>query len=219
MNHIRVRCRTLSALVALCVCSLLSSATMAAEVELTPFAGFRLDADLGSQGTNPSLNLELDESAVYGLIVAVNIDSESWLELWYSRQSTDVVEKTGLFTPVAETLDIDIDHLHAGGVYQFTESPQLAAFFSFTGGLTRMDPPSGFDSDTRFSVSVGAGLKWKPHRRMGVRLHGRWIPTLLDSDDEVFCSENSCLVAIDASWVNQFELGVGIIIRLGDEAY
>jgi hypothetical protein len=211
--------RPLRVLFALFACSLVSSATAAGEVELTPIAGFRFDAHLGSPEAEPTLDVELDQGAVYGLTIDVSFDSETWLELWYSRQSTSVVEDTGLLAPAGETFEIDVDHLHVGGIRQYTESPTLAAFFSFTGGVTRLDPPAGFDSETRFSASIGAGIKWKPLRRLGLRLHGRWIPTLVDSSSEVFCGENRCLVSIEGSLINQFELGVGIIFRLGDEGY
>ena len=51
---------------------LVSPATSAREVEVAPFAGIRLDSDLGSPQADPFRALELDESDVYGLTVAIN---------------------------------------------------------------------------------------------------------------------------------------------------
>src|SRR5690606_25891802 len=118
------------------------------------------------------------------LDVAAATPNGYW-EAFYGRQSTSLDTQPG-FAAGAE-LDIDIDYLHFGGLYVF-DGQRARPFIGLTAGVTRFDPAlPGFDAETFASASLGGGIHLRADRRVGVRLEGRVLASLIDSDGDLFC--------------------------------
>jgi hypothetical protein len=62
----------------------------------------------------------------------------------------------------------------------------------------------------KFSLNVGAGVKYFPWRRIGARAHVRYIPTLLsDTSSGDFCDPFGFCQGV----LNQFEFAGGVVFR------
>lgn len=93
-------------------------------------------------------------------------------------------------------------------------------------GATQYSPSDvmglSFDSEWRFSWTLGAGAKVYANERIGFAFTGRWTPTYIKSDVAgVYCSPYwspwygaACAVIPDPDFSNQFELSGGIVFRL-----
>ena len=181
--------------------------------ELTPFAGYGIGGDF--QDVASGSELELDEATTFGLIFNGQVNANTQWEALYLQQSTELA--TGGLFDNQPILDLDVRYLHAGGTYIFT-GERVQPFVAATAGLSRFDPsPADFDSENYFSFSIGAGLRFLPTKRLGIRLEGRLFSTLVDSDSEVFCrtggSENICAIKVNGSLVNQWHAFAGVSFR------
>ena len=65
------------------------------------------------------------------------------------------------------------------------------------------------ESETKFSWSVGAGLKWFPSKRVGARLQARYAPTMLNDTSSDFCDP----FGFCQGSLKQFELTGGLVLR------
>ncbi len=189
-------------------------------IEITPFAGYVLGGSFSNDDdtdTNDQ-DVDLDDAASYGLIVNWPAEANTEWEIYLSRQSTSL-ELDSLFAPDDDALaDLDITFLQAGGTYLF-EGDKARPYIVATVGASRFEPDdSAFDSETFFAFGLGGGVKVAPTSRLGLRLEGRVLGSVVNSDSAVFCrsgpAANGCLVAVSGSVVWQWEVLAGLVFRL-----
>ena len=180
--------------------------------EITPFAGYRVGGSFDD--AESEAELELAESNAWGFIVNGNVESNTEWEVLYARQSTDL-DASGIVVPQS-VLDIDVEYLHFGGTYLF-DGERVRPFVAMTIGATRFDPDlSGADASTYFSMSLGAGWKFRLAEHIGLRLEGRGYGTLMDNNSRLFCVSDgggSCLIILEGRIITQWEARAGFSIR------
>jgi len=204
-NDIRIRCFVIF----LGVLSMvpISTESMAQNFEVTPFAGYRFGGDLEDSVTG--FGLDINESETYGVVLGVNTSPETQFEIMYSHQSTDIRPK-GLFSPTSLT-KLDIDYYHLGGSYIWDPQKKLRPFIQASLGVARLNPDrAGLSSETKFSFGIGGGVKYFFTKHIGLRLDGRALGIVLNSDSAIFCS-GGCTIRVQGSALWQFEGGLGII--------
>lgn len=179
------------------------------DTEITLYAGRQWGGDFTDETTGNDLDLK--ESPVYGLSVNWHHGPNTQYEIYYSRQSTEL-DADGAVTGDPE-FDLDVHYLHIGGTYVFDEPAR--PFLVATIGATHMDPSGGgdvdLDSETRFSLGLGAGVKFFVTRNVGFRLEGRGLFTALSSDSRVFCS-GGCVIKVSSSGFVQWQANAGLVI-------
>lgn len=152
--------------------------------ELTPMAGYRLDGDFDAHSRHafdPALNVQVDESAVYGVTFDIPLNENWQIELLANRQRTSFEVDEGLLAPAATLGDVDITFLHAGILLQWGLG-QVNPFLTASGGIAHIDPKfNELDADNRFSASLGGGVKIFFSENIGLRLEGRGYWTDLDT--------------------------------------
>ena len=204
-------------LYALCLLSSLPMlASAQAEVrrfELTPYGAGSFGGTFDD--TDSMLEAELDDSASFGLLFNIRETSNTTWEILFSQQMTDAE----VVSVPSGSLEMTLRYLQAGGTYAGdgrTVMPYLAA----TLGLAHIDIRSpGYDSDTFFAFSIGPGLQFRPHDRVGIRLEARLFGTLLRSDSELFCLSNpgaqtaACAIAVDGDILWQAQAIAGVVLR------
>jgi hypothetical protein len=182
-------------------------------VELTPFAGFRFGGSFEEKVTG--VDLDAREGAAFGLILGVQADPDSQYELFWAVQRTRL-ETDGLFgrTPL---FDLDIHYLHIGGRH-VVPGEGVRPFVSGGLGLTFFIPKGGEPgSKTRFSVSLGGGVKVPFSKRVGLRLEARGFLTILPESTEIFCVSAggaACDVRVQGDVFGQVQLLAGISFGL-----
>jgi opacity protein-like surface antigen len=131
--------------------------------------------------------------------------------LYLSRQQTTLKSGSGMFFG-SRVLDLNIEYYHIGGTYGQAEG-KVQPFVAGTFGATRMVPQQyGLDSETKFSLSLGGGVKLYLTEHVGLRLEGRWFGTMVSSNGGIFCSNGACLVTVQGDLFSQYTANAGVIL-------
>lgn len=193
-------------LAALC-CSMLSLSVQA-ETEFTLFTGYRGGGNFEETTSGTPLNIEEGQS--YALTADIRQTANTWIQILYSHQETRLTSASA--DPLA-LLELDVDYLHIGGVYEWpgqTAQPYLVG----TLGVTWFNPDSsGYDDAIRASLGFGGGVRIKLSEHVGLKLEARGYSTLLDSGGAMFCGESGCRVIAASSTLWQSELRAGLSVR------
>jgi len=181
--------------------------TAHSEIELTPFAGYRIGGDVTDEDSDT--NQDFDEGASFGVILNIQDKENTQYEFLYSRQSSSLnISSAGTFS----SLDLDIHYFQLGGSYLF-EGKESRPYLSFTLGAAYLDPEQGYDSSTEFSYSLGGGMRWYLMDNMGLRFDVRTYGIVTDSASHFFCRNGVCVASYSGSGMNQFEASLGLILR------
>jgi opacity protein-like surface antigen len=142
---------------------------------------FRL-ADSGAIGTGTGSTLSLADHGAFALTADVRADEGAQYELFYSREATDLRGNT-----LVPRTDVTVEYLHLGGTLLLDDQAQVKPYVTGGLGITRFTPGPEGNTDTRFSLSMGLGLRWPLSKHFAVRVEGRGFLTLVNSDTAVFC--------------------------------
>jgi hypothetical protein len=182
--------------------------------EITPMVGYRAggEFDVVDSDTTSQTSIDLDDGATFGLDLGLYRDPGSFYELLYSRQ------ESGLDSPDPSigSVDVATEYLHFGGTLLFTEEYWFVPWLSLTIGATRLNPDGGYDSETKFSGSLGAGVRLPINERIAATLGARGYVTFLDADTAIFCTGSgdlNCLVRSSGSTFFQGEAFLGLSVR------
>jgi hypothetical protein len=188
----------------------MSPSARAAGFEITPFAGHTWGGDFTDAVTGKTIGM--DDTASYGIMLDFNQAEDTWIELYFSRQQTSLKLDQGTFPSSTPLLNVDVEYFHVGGTYG-EASGKVKPFVVGTFGVTHMTPKEeGLDSVTKFSLSLGGGVKLFVNDRVGLRLEGRWFGTLFDGSGEAFCANGACAVKVQGDLFSQYVANAGLII-------
>ena len=178
--------------------------------EVTPFAGYRFGGDFDvDTGATTRQNVDLDDHGSFALALDLRRDEESQYELFYSRQETSLERDSPL-----GALGLNVEYLHIGGTLDVNQEMLLKPYVVGTLGLTRLSPEPGRASDnTRFSVSLGGGLRVPVSDHFSLRFEARGFLTFVNTNASFFCSSSSaggfCAIHGSGSTFLQYELLAG----------
>jgi hypothetical protein len=202
---------TLAGLLVLIAAAALPStghAQSAEPVELTVFIGAR--AGGGFQDEVSATELEIEPSASFGLMLDFPWETGTQLEIYLSRQSTDVEAENAV--PGSPDFGLNIEYYHIGGTVMLDKVRDLETYLVATVGATRFDPSgSSLESEIRGSLSIGLGAKYPVSERLKLRMEGRVFVTAMDSDSSIFCNlPGSCLINVESDTLIQWEASLGL---------
>ena len=156
-------------------------------VEISPYAGYLFGGKF-ARGSNAlfTSRVDVDDHATYGARLGFNITSGFELEIQASRTETAFVTPNGgqIFGPGRQRLgDLDIDYLLGYMTFNFGHR-RAVPYVTLGAGVARLDPnvPGiASDRETRFTGSIGAGVKTFFTPNFGLRFDGRYYATSLDT--------------------------------------
>jgi opacity protein-like surface antigen len=180
---------------------------VAADFEFIPFVGHRFGGTLERLDTEESTDLESANS--WGFILGRAASDTTRYELLYSHQESGLADSTD----PNNAFGLEIHYLHLGGTVDITRD-RFTPFVSGGLGMTHLSPTGyGLDDETRFSLSLGGGLKWYPTRSLGLRLEVRGYGTMSDGSGSLFCDDINCNLRFSGSMMPQFETNLGLVFR------
>jgi len=173
-------------------------------------------------------DLDIKSGGNLGLTFGVFVTPNAELEFLWNRQFSTFNASNP--APAIDLADVSVDNFHGNFVYNWFDGSAKSRPFIFIGlGATHYAPgepaplpstgparPSSIDSATKFSWSLGGGVKVYPAQHVGLRLTARWTPTYIKSDSEgVWCDPfyPTCWVLADPDYSNQFALTGGLTLR------
>jgi len=185
-----------------------SALASAQAFEVAPFAGYRFGGGFFERLTGQPV--DLDGAASFGVAVDVPLVDELQVEVLYTHQHAHVLVPAHHQLP-ATRWRIAVDHWQGGGLQEFGGG-RVRPFLTGTLGLTRYAAQD--DSEIRFAVSAGGGVKLFPSRHVGVRLDGRVFATFVDADARFgVCSSGGCVIAFRTDVVWQADFTAGVVFR------
>lgn len=178
-------------------------------VEIAPFTGHRYGGSF--EDANTLSGFELADATSFGLLLDFDSEPDKQIEVFLSRQDTQLTT-AGTFTG-NPLFDLTIDYYHIGGLYLLPADGLIHPFVSGTIGLTRMAPKrADLTTENRLSLSLGGGAKFSLSRSLGLRLDVRAIYTMLNADTSVFCS-GGCTIRVRSNGFVQTEAGAALLMR------
>jgi len=180
------------------------SSLRAQTLEVAPFGGYRFGGDLYEVYTGTPL--DIDGGPTVGGLFDVFLEPGLSVTFLYAHQQADI---QGEVRPGVEVTwpTLSVDHWHVGGTQAFGTG-KVQPLLTGTLGLTRFG--SNGDSEVRFSMAAGGGVKLMPTRHVGVRLDGRVYAVIADAATVGVCAQR-CLIGVDASIVWQAEFTAGLV--------
>jgi opacity protein-like surface antigen len=185
--------------------------------EFTPFFGARTGGgfDVAGDGAATSdTSVDLGSGTGFGIDLGLYRDNQSFYELLYSTQTAELDSED----PAIDGVDLRIDYLQFGGtLFIPQDSNFFVPYLSLTIGATFMEPDGNFDSETKFSGSLGGGFRFPFNDNVALNLGVRGYLTFIDSDTDLFCvsdaTQSGCLVRSSGSTLFQAEGQVGLSVR------
>ncbi len=183
--------------------------------EITPFVGYRTGGGFNIEDAegNKSGSVDVGDDASYGLDLGLYRDDNSFYEFLYSRQPASLDSND----PLLNGIDVTVEYYQLGGTAMFPdESDRFLPYLSMTIGATRLSA-SGYDSDTKFSASLGGGLRIPFTENLIATLGLRGYLTFMESNTQFLCiSDNgngTCLLKSSGSTFFQGEAQLGLAFR------
>lgn len=143
--------------------------------ELIPYGGYRSNGEVSGRGDlfDDRLDLQIDESALYGVALDIPLGAGFKLELLLNRQDSALRLDPGIIFAGDELGDLSVTYAHVGGLYQW-QLGQVQPYAAVSFGLARLDPEfAGLDAEDRFSGSFGGGVKTFFSPNFGLRFEAR----------------------------------------------
>jgi hypothetical protein len=183
--------------------------------EITPFVGYRMsgsfDVELADGSGTESVDVE--DSSAFGLDVGIYATPDAFYEFLYSTQTTNLDSRN----PAIAGVDVTTEYFQFGGTAFFPAEQWPVPYLSLTIGATRYSADQGYGSDTKFSGSLGGGLRLPFNENVAATLGVRGYLTLIESDTSIFCKSDSqgggCLVRSSGSTFFQAEALLGLTVR------
>ena len=172
-------------------------------IEITPMAGYRFG---GQVETVTGEKLHFSEDSSFALAVDFDLAAEKQIELFWSHQKSDLTRGT------TEVFSSGIDYIHIGGTVLYPQQ-SFSPFVAGGLGVTHFSPDNGYKSETRFSISIGGGIKKMLTDHIGLRLEGRGYGTWFPNAGAIFCGNGGCNISASGDALFQFEGLAGAILK------
>jgi hypothetical protein len=196
--------------VTVAACLLGHAAVVSAQpVEVALFAGYRFGGGFFELMTGQPV--DLDGAPSLGVSLDVPLSNGVQLEGLFTHQHAHVLIPARGFRPAARWA-ISVDHWQGGGLQEFGRA-RVRPFLTGTLGLTRF--AAADDSEIRFTVGAGGGVKVFPSRHVGVRLDGRVFATFVDVDARFgACTiDGVCFLSFNTDVLWQADFTAGVVFR------
>ena len=173
-----------------------------------PFGGYRFGGDFFEIVADDAV--DLDGAPALGFVLNVPLYEGLQFEALLTHQSAHISVPSRPFEPPTRW-HVTVDHLQGGGLQEFADG-RVRPFVTGLVGLTRYAALG--DSEIRFTVGAGGGVKLFPLSHIGVRLDGRVYATFLDADARFLaCGPGVCVSALHVDLVWQAEFTAGLVLR------
>ena len=179
-------------------------------LELTPMIGYTFGGRFDYEEGEEEETIKISDASSYGFRLGYNLDDYSQIEFMYSRQETELTG--GNLFPRDALFDLDVNYYHIGGTLLWNRGSGLEPYFTGTMGLTHFDPEGpGTDSEARFSMVFGGGVRIFPIQRIGIYTGARGLITFVNSEIKAYSNSEGTYVEIEADAIWQFQVYAGLI--------
>jgi opacity protein-like surface antigen len=181
-----------------------TTTALAQNYEITPLLGWRTSSSLEDVDTGETIDIK--ETSSFGIILSMKQKRDTNYDFLFSRQDTELQSSASAGAPTA----VRFDYYHLGGTVYY-DHDSLQPFISGGLGATHVSPANkNFSSETKFSLSIGGGLKFPLSQNIGLRLEARGYGTVVDGEGGILCANGACIAKFTGSLFMQFEAIAGL---------
>ena len=185
----------------------LSAPAWAQSWELSGVAAHTTSAGLDNQAPE-LIGLDVRGGFTWGAQLGRSFSRHWGAEVLWTQQSSALRLETG--DGSADLFEMTVGQLHGNAVFQFGTVDSRMRPFVFAGVGATFLSGDNLQSETKLSFALGGGVKYFPWKRIGVRGHFRYKPTLLNDEDAGrFCDP----FGFCQGTLQQIEFGAGAIVR------
>jgi hypothetical protein len=180
-------------------------------IEVTPFGGYRFGNDFFELIAGRPV--DTDGSPAVGAIVDIPLGNGLQVEGLFTHQNAHVTMESGSFGP-SRRATITVDHWQGGALQEYMGG-RVRPFANGLLGLTRYAGEG--DSEIRFTLGAGGGVKLFATETIGVRLNGQVSATFVYFDATALaCGSGAgvCFVGLNTDIVWQVEFSAGLIVKM-----
>ena len=191
-------------------------------VEITASGGYRFGGTTTSYGNNYIDRVGIPSAPSFGASVEIPVSDTISVEVLWSHQDTELrLDFSGLTAPGASgerrLSHLNVDTFQAGVLVQ-SGSPihRLRLYGDLLLGASLLTPAPEFSSRTRFSLSIGGGVKFWASDHFGARFGIRWMPVYLSTAGAgySYCDPYyGCYAYYDTNFLSQGDVHVGVSVK------
>jgi hypothetical protein len=174
--------------------------------EISLLGGFTPSADIERKAAEIK-DLKLASGPTFGGALTHFFSPHVGAEISFAQQQSALALTTS--TDTGDLFDVNIGRLQGSVVYQFGAEGARVRPFLFGGLGATFLSASYLESETKLAWSAGAGVRWFPGKKTGVRLHVRYNPTRLNDANSDYCDP----FGFCQDSLKQFELMAGLVLR------
>lgn len=175
--------------------------------EVSGLAAYTPSAGLDNQAPELS-GLDIGGGFTWGLQIGRLFTPRLGVEMLWTEQASALTVETD--AGAADLFTMSIGHLHGDVVYHLGAADSRLRPFVFGGIGATLFNADDLKSETKFSLGLGAGVKYFRWQTIGLRAHVRYTPTMLNDEDAAdFCDP----FGFCQSTLQQVEFAGGAVIR------
>ena len=195
-----------TAAVAVIMCLASWAPASAQSWEVSGLAGYT--PSVGLEHRAPELSaLDITGGFTWGLQAAWLLTPRWGIEALWTMQSSAQTIETG--DGSADLFAMTIGQLHGSVVYHLGSPDARLRPFFFGGVGSTFFSADAYESETKFSFGLGAGVKYFFRDAIGLRAHFRYKPTMLNESAADFCDP----FGFCQGTLHQIEFAAGALIR------
>jgi hypothetical protein len=198
-----------------------ASPALAREVYISPMFGYTTagSLDLGEADLD---DVVIDGGITWGGQLGFSASPGFTFEASYMQQESALkINGTvpGASVGEGDIFEMKVAQLHGNFLFEKVGyGNQTRPYFLLGLGATFFNPAGDFDTESRFSFSIGAGVKIDASDKIGLKIQGKYNPTYLDEDyGGVWCDPFYCYQVSDPDYLDQGEFTAGLVYKLGSE--
>lgn len=204
-----IRSVTIRCSVALLLC--LSPPVLADTLELSVFGVYRVGGGIDDIDRDEGeADLETGNALGVGAALAFPLYRRLRLELLFSRQPGELETDAGFLEPADRLAEVDVDYYHLGVSWDEVIGRSRPFFGAGLGATVFETRGDALDDESRFSLSLGGGVRYALGDALALRLEARLYSTWIDSDERLFCGRIRCYRYRDDESMEQLELSLGL---------
>jgi hypothetical protein len=175
---------------------------------VTLYGGYRGGGDFTDATTGQ--DIRVGSTGTFGLALDIAFEPLKQVQIFYSRQNTEL--SSGAFLVATGSIPLRIEYFHLGGTAFFDKMSSGGYAVGGIGATLFTPNGPGLTTETKPSINFGFGYMLPLGRGLGVRFEARGYATLIDSTGGFFCS-SGCVVSIKGSALYQGEALIGLTGR------
>ena len=192
-------------------------------LEISGYGGYMLSGTADFYGyIGPDYvrgEVDVKDGGVYGATIGVDVeDAGMQIQfLWNINTVNSEIVIFGTNLP-REVVELKIQHWHLGAERYLGGNEMVKPYGAVSLGITTYGPQnSAYETATRFSGAVGAGIKIFPTEKIGIKMQAKMFLPMTFSGIGIYCGTGGCGGGSTFNVpIVHGEFSGGVVLRLGE---